>query len=108
MVYQEISSERLGIPLSRATPMNDPLTEEFVINLIHERVKEAQGDVVVLVDACTIRHDVKDEVKELLLATGFPVYAAPMGKSAIDENYERYGGVRLFCLFYMTTFIYWL
>lgn len=94
IVYQEISSERLNIPLARDAPLNDPHTEAFVVDLIHERVKEAEGDVVVLVDACTIRHDVRNEVKELLLATGFPVYATPMGKSAIDENYERYGGVR--------------
>ncbi|KAF9565691.1 pyruvate decarboxylase THI3 [Agrocybe pediades] len=93
MVLQEISSERLQIPLSNAPPPNAPTKEEFVIETIHERVKEADGDVVVLVDACVIRHGVRKEVKEFLKETGFPVYATPMGKTAVDENYNRYGGI---------------
>lgn len=94
MVTQEISSERLKVPLSRSPPPNDHDTEKFVVDLIAERVKEAEGDVVVIVDACVIRHDVRKEVLDLLKKTGFPVYAAPMGKTAINEDYERYGGVR--------------
>ncbi|TFK40584.1 pyruvate decarboxylase THI3 [Crucibulum laeve] len=93
IVYQEIGSQRLLTPLSRSPPLNDPATEDFVIELIHQRIKEAEGDVVVLVDACVIRHDVKQEVFDLLKKTGFPVYAAPMGKSSVDENYSRYGGI---------------
>ena len=49
--------------------------------------------VVILVDACAIRHGVKKELRELAERTRFPVYAAPMGKTAISETYERYGGV---------------
>lgn len=93
MVTQEISSERLKVPLSRSPPPNDHDTEKFVVDLIAERVKEAEGDVVVIVDACVIRHDVRKEVLDLLKKTGFPVYAAPMGKTAINEDYERYGGI---------------
>ncbi|KIK07962.1 hypothetical protein K443DRAFT_128744 [Laccaria amethystina LaAM-08-1] len=93
MVTQEISSERLKIPLSRSHPLNDHDTEKFVIDLIAERVKEAEGDVVVIVDACVIRHDVRKEVLDLLKETGFPVYATPMGKTAINEDHERYGGI---------------
>jgi len=96
MVDQQISSERLKIPLSQKFPPHHPEMEEFVINLIHERVTEAGGDVVVLVDACVIRHDVRKEVVDLLQKTGFPVYATPMGKTAVDENYKRYGGVQFF------------
>ncbi|KAF9013475.1 pyruvate decarboxylase THI3 [Cyathus striatus] len=93
LVYQKISSERLQIPLTPNLPLNDPQTEEYVLELIEERVKEAEGDVIVLIDACVIRHGVKDEVKALLEATGFPVYSTPMGKTAIDESYGRYGGI---------------
>ena len=95
MVYQQISSERLKIPLSCALLSHHPKTEDFVINLIHERVKAAGGDVIVLVDACVIRHGVRKEVIDLLRETGFPVYASPMGKTAIDENDKRYGGVQI-------------
>ncbi|KAF8809567.1 pyruvate decarboxylase [Phlegmacium glaucopus] len=95
MVDQQISSERLKIPLSHTLPPHHPETQEFVINLIHERVTAVAsgGDVVVLVDACVIRHDVRKEVVDLLHKTGFPVYATPMGKTAVDENDRRYGGI---------------
>lgn len=93
MVHQEISSERLQAPLSPHRPTNDPLVEQFVIDRIFDLVKEAEGNVVILVDACVARHGVKKEVVELLKATGFPVYATPMGKTAVDEDWKRYGGV---------------
>jgi pyruvate decarboxylase len=93
MVYQQISSERLKIPLSPTLLSHHPEVEDFVINLVHERVTAARGDVVVLVDACVIRHGVRKEVVDLLDKTGFPVYATPMGKTAVDENNKRYGGI---------------
>lgn len=95
IVSQLISSERLKIPLSPAVLSHHPKTEDFVINLIHERVTAAGGDVIVLVDACVIRHGVRNEVVDFLNKTGFPTYATPMGKTAIDENDKRYGGVQI-------------
>lgn len=67
--------------------------EAYVLDTICKQFEDALGDAVVLVDACTIRHDVRKEVNLFLRKTGFPVYAAPMGRTAVDENYERYGGV---------------
>lgn len=99
LVKEEISSDRLSVPLSSARPPNDPDTERFVLNLIQERVSAAGGDVVVLVDACVTRHNCLNEVLDLLKRTGFPVYGTPMGKTAIEENYERYGGVCFIPLF---------
>lgn len=96
LVFEEISSERLSIPLSRHPASNDEQVEAFVLDLITKHIEEAAGDVVVLVDACAIRHDVRKELDELLKKTSFPVYATPMGKTAVDENYERYGGVSSF------------
>ncbi|KAF8195372.1 pyruvate decarboxylase THI3 [Pholiota molesta] len=93
MVYQKISSERLQIPLSPILPPNDSEKEAFVIDHIYNRVKEAEGDVVIIVDACVIRHGVRKEVATFLKETSFPVYATPMGKTAVDENNERYGGI---------------
>jgi TPP-dependent 2-oxoacid decarboxylase len=95
LVFEKISSERLKIPLSRLPPPNDPEMEEFVLNEIVKLVEHAADDIVILVDACAIRHDVRDEVNELITRTGYPVYSAPMGKTAVSENYERYGGVRV-------------
>lgn len=72
---------------------NDPAVEDYVLDLIAKQVEAAAGDVVVLVDACSVRHDVREELHTFLLQTGFPVYSAPMGKTAVDENYPRFGGV---------------
>jgi pyruvate decarboxylase len=67
--------------------------ESYVLDIICKQFEDAAGDAIVLVDACTIRHGARDEVNEFLKKTGFPVYATPMGRTAVDENYERYGGV---------------
>ena len=93
MAYERISAARLSTPLNREPPENDPEIETFVIDSIYKLIEEADGDVVVLIDACTIRHRIKKELREFLDKTQFPVYAAPMGKTAIDEDYPRYGGV---------------
>jgi pyruvate decarboxylase len=93
MAFKKISSERLKIPLSHIPLPNDAHTEESVIDGIAHLVEEAQGDAVILVDICAKRHDCQQEVLELAQKTGFPVFAAPMGKTTISENYERYGGI---------------
>ncbi|KAF7365283.1 Pyruvate decarboxylase [Mycena venus] len=93
LVFEKISSERLKIPLSRLPPPNDPDVEAFVLDEIAKLVDEAADDVVILVDACAIRHDLRSEVNELITKTGFPVFSAPMGKTAVSEKYERYGGI---------------
>ena len=56
-------------------------------------VKDADDGVVFLIEACAIRHCVRAELREFLEETRFPVYASPMGKIAISEDYPRYGGV---------------
>lgn len=106
MASDKISAKRLKIPLSRAPPANDPGVEEFVLNEITKAIGEAEGNVVILVDACVIRHDAVDEVKELVTATRFPVYSTPMGKTAISEEYDRYGGVCLHFFFSDSSFTF--
>ncbi|KII86955.1 hypothetical protein PLICRDRAFT_43649 [Plicaturopsis crispa FD-325 SS-3] len=93
LVYEKISSANLRVPLTRSLPINEPEVEEFVLSEIVKLVEAANEDVVILLDACTIRHDVREEVNDLLVKTGFPVYSAPMGKTAVSESYARYGGI---------------
>jgi pyruvate decarboxylase len=93
-VFNKIPRARLDKPLQSHPKPNDPHTEEFVLREIQKLVEGAGSEVVILVDACAIRHDVTDETWDLIERTGFPVYAAPMGKAAVPEDYERYGGVR--------------
>ena len=83
----------LANTMSPHKPTNDPLVEQFVTDRIFDLVKQTEGDVVIFIDAYVIRHGVQNEVVKLLKDTGFPVYATPMGKIAVDENWRRYGGV---------------
>lgn len=94
LAYERIPSYRLKTPINSNPPDNDPDVEQFALDEIVKLVQEADEDVIILADACAIRHGVKQEIAELVKRTGFPVYAAPMGKTAVDESYERYGGVR--------------
>lgn len=93
IAYVRIPVRRLQTPLSLEPPENDSETEEFVLDEIVKLVDAAKNDVIILVDACAVRHGVKHEVEDLLKRTGYPVYAAPMGKTVVDETYARYGGV---------------
>ncbi|KAH9080651.1 pyruvate decarboxylase [Lactarius deliciosus] len=92
-VFNKIPRHRLNTPLNPDHPVNDPHTEEFVLGEIQKLVEKAGSEVVILVDACAIRHDVTEETWDLIKRTGFPVYSAPMGKAAVPEDYERYGGI---------------
>ena len=93
IVHERIPAKRLLTPLNHDPPENDAETEAFVLDEIMKLVSQANEDVIILVDACAGRHNVKQELGELVKKTGFPVYAAPMGKSVVPESYERYGGV---------------
>ncbi|KAL0960713.1 hypothetical protein HGRIS_005739 [Hohenbuehelia grisea] len=93
LVYKKVSAERLKTPIPRLPSPNDPDVEKAVIDEIVKLVDSVNNDVVIIIDACAIRHDARDEVNELITKTGYPVYSAPMGKSTVNEQYERYGGI---------------
>ncbi|TDL28903.1 pyruvate decarboxylase [Rickenella mellea] len=93
MVYLKISAEPLKTPIKPIWPQNNVETEKFVLDDIMKLIAGAGDQVVILADACAIRHHVRMELGELIQKTGFPVYAAPMGKSVVGEDYERYGGI---------------
>lgn len=93
LVFAHTPRARLQIPLDIHPPPNDADAEDFVLDEIVAAVQKAEGNVVILVDACAVRHHVRAEVAALIESTGFPVYAAPMGKTAVSEGGKRYGGV---------------
>ncbi|KAF8580115.1 pyruvate decarboxylase [Ramaria rubella] len=93
LVYAKISALPLQTPLQLDLPPNDKDIEKYVLDEIVKSIDGAAGDVAILVDACAIRHGVVSELHELIHVTGFPVYSAPMGKSVVFENFERFGGI---------------
>lgn len=92
MVQQKIEGERLATPIDLTPPQNDEDKENYVVDVVLRYLREAK-DPVVLVDACTIRHRVVDEMKAFVEKTQLPVFVTPMGKSAFDETHPLYGGV---------------
>ena len=95
VAYMEIPSGRLATPLNTAPAENNPEIQEHVLSEIERLVKASHDNTIILVDACAVRHHVIEETRELVDKTGFPVFSAPMGKTVIYEDHERYGGVSL-------------
>ncbi|KAL4251922.1 Pyruvate decarboxylase [Abortiporus biennis] len=93
LVHERVPTKRLKTPLNCEPPENEEEVENFVLDEIVKLIDEAKQDVVILVDACSVRHGVKHEMEQLVAKTKLPVYAAPMGKTAVPETYERYGGI---------------
>ncbi|KZT02176.1 uncharacterized protein LAESUDRAFT_738886 [Laetiporus sulphureus 93-53] len=69
LTYERIPAYRLKTPLRAELLANDPDVEAF-----------AQDKIVRLVD---------EALRDLVKRTGFPAYAAPMGKVAIYEHYPE-------------------
>lgn len=93
LVDATVSATPLQSPLDFTIPENDTASEDIVLGEILKLVSAAQERVAVIVDGCALRHGVTSEVKEFLEKTKYPVFATPMGKSGVDESYERFGGI---------------
>jgi pyruvate decarboxylase len=92
MVERKIEGARLKKPIDLSEPPNHAEREDFVVDSILQSIYSAKS-VIILVDACAIRHRVVPEVHGLVEKTQFPVFVTPMGKGAVDETSPLYGGV---------------
>lgn len=80
-----VSASLLDTPLDLSLKPNDVAAEEEVIENILKLIEESENPII-LVDACASRHNCKQETKELVEITQFPVFTTPMGKGTIDEG----------------------
>ncbi|KAF5100999.1 hypothetical protein DV451_002339 [Geotrichum candidum] len=87
-----VRKELLETPIDLVPPSNDPESEKEVVDRVLRLIEHANNPVI-LVDACANRHDVREETARLAEVTQFPVFTTPMGKSAFDEDNDRFGGV---------------
>lgn len=92
MVSAKVEGARLRTPIDLSEPENDPVREDYVVDVIL-RTLYAAKDPIVLVDACTIRHRITDRVREFIDKTKLPFFMTPMGKGALDETHPQYGGI---------------
>jgi len=92
VVPAKISAERLHKPLETTPPPNNEEAETAALEDLVKHVGQAD-DPLIIVDACSIRHFVLDEVRELVDKSGLPFVHTPMGKSALDEQHPQCAGV---------------
>lgn len=92
IVQKKVEGERLKTPIDLSYPINNPDKEDYVVNVVLKYLEAAKNPII-LVDACAIRHRVLEEVHGLVSKTNLPVFVTPMGKGAVDETHENYGGV---------------
>ncbi|ETS85515.1 Pyruvate decarboxylase [Pestalotiopsis fici W106-1] len=91
-VTTKVEGARLDTPIDLREPENEAEREDYVVDVVLRYLHKATNPVL-LVDACAIRHRVLDEVHALIEKTKIPVFVTPMGKGAIDETHETFGGV---------------
>ncbi|CAH2352683.1 pyruvate decarboxylase isozyme 1 [[Candida] railenensis] len=92
LVDLNVPASLLDTPIDLSLRRNDPDAQEEVLDSVLKLIKESTNPVI-LVDACASRHSCKAEVEKLVDLTQFPVVSTPMGKSGINENHPRFGGV---------------
>ncbi|KAK3375980.1 hypothetical protein B0T24DRAFT_656211 [Lasiosphaeria ovina] len=96
MAEKQVEGRRLDTAIDLSEPKNDVEREDYVVEVVLKYL-HASKKPVILIDACTIRHRVLGEVRDLVSKTRLPVFVTPMGKGAVDENSPSYGGVYAGC-----------
>lgn len=88
----KIDGDRLKTLIDLSLPENNAKKEDYVVNIVFKYLRAAKNPVI-LVDARAIRHGAVQEVHDLVKASRLPTFVAPIGKGAINETYENFGGV---------------
>ncbi|KAL8726903.1 MAG: hypothetical protein Q9166_006392 [cf. Caloplaca sp. 2 TL-2023] len=92
LVQKKVEGQRLHKPIDLHQPPNQAEKEDYVVSVVLKYLHAAKNPII-LVDACTQRHRVLDEVHELIEKSNLPTFVAPMGKGAVNESLPNYGGV---------------
>ncbi|KAL9106946.1 MAG: hypothetical protein Q9227_008069 [Pyrenula ochraceoflavens] len=92
MVQKKVEGQQLKLPIDLTPPSVEREKEDYVVSVVMKYLSAAKN-AVILVDACTIRHRVVEETRDLIAKSKLPTFVAPMGKGAVDETSPNYGGV---------------
>ncbi|GMG56056.1 unnamed protein product [Ambrosiozyma monospora] len=87
-----VDANLLNTPIDLTLAPNDPEAEDELLDVIKHKFTKAENPII-LVDSCATRHSVREYVKKLIEITQFPTFTTPMGKSSVDEDNPRFGGV---------------
>lgn len=91
-VFQKVDGSRLKKPIPLALDPNPQEVEDEVVEQILNLMYKS-SNTIILADACSIRHKVLEELHDLTEKTSLPTFVTPMGKSAVNETLEAFGGV---------------
>lgn len=92
MAYAEVDGAALSEDLDLSPPPNDEEIESFLVDEILNLIYTAKNPII-LADACAIRHRVLPQLEQLMQVTGFTTFCTPMGKSAVNETNNQFGGI---------------
>jgi pyruvate decarboxylase len=79
-------------PLNLSTPHNPKNEHQAALETVLDLAQKAQN-IVVIIDACAIRHDMMKSVLRFVERTQLAVYVTPMAKGGIDETHPQFRGV---------------
>ncbi|CAF4583364.1 unnamed protein product [Rotaria sp. Silwood2] len=94
----DLSSYEININPSLIKPLNLSITcnpkddHQAALETVLSLVIKAEN-IIVIVDACAIRHEMMEIVIRFIEHTQLPVYVTPMAKGSIDENHLQFRGV---------------
>ncbi|KAK7992302.1 hypothetical protein PG996_012686 [Apiospora saccharicola] len=92
MIEAKVEGDRLTQEIDLREPENDAEKEDYVVEVMLRYIQAAKKPVV-LADACSIRHRVVPELHAFIEKTGLPTFVTPMGKGAVNEELDIFGGV---------------
>jgi pyruvate decarboxylase len=79
-------------PLNLSIPQNPKNEHQAALETVLDLAQKAQN-IVVIIDACAIRHDMMKSVLRFVERTQLAVYVTPMAKGSIDETHPQFRGV---------------
>ncbi|TPX56251.1 hypothetical protein PhCBS80983_g04647 [Powellomyces hirtus] len=86
---KRITTEMKPLDL-RPTPNPQKAEDEAVEHIM--KVLEKAERPAIMIDGCSQRFHVEKEVREFIDKSGYPVFAAPMGKSTVSEFHRQFRG----------------
>lgn len=79
-------------PLNLSIARNPKDVHQAALQTVLDLARKSQN-IIVIVDACAVRHEMMKSVLEFVERTKLPVYVTPMAKGSINEDHPQFRGV---------------
>lgn len=92
MSHLECDASGLKTPIQTSLPPNDPSAEKEVVTKLRGWMETSKKPIII-VDGNAARNNLQSQCSALSAMTGFPTFITYMGKGAIDETTQNFGGL---------------